>query len=257
MLSIYDSFGYGPPDQERYRLIRRVGFEGVLVWWSDGFGRGAGYRDAPGQARKAGLVVENIHAPVQQQDDLGKDNLEGDAVAACYLQCVADCAALDIPTVVIHLPNDRFPLGELGLKRLLRLYEEAERLGVQVAFENLFNLNNLALALEAAATPRIGFCYDACHHANNPLSEDLLGKYGQRLMALHLHDNGGERHQHQLPFDGPMDWKAIMGQIAQTGYRGPTALEPMNWGYEAMAVEDYLHRAYESALRLDALRRGV
>ena len=36
-------------------------------------------------------------------------------------------------------------------------------------------------------------------------------------MALHLHDNDGARGQHQLPFDGHIDWPAVMKKIAATG----------------------------------------
>lgn len=47
-IGIYDCFGYGPgydvPFPERYRLIKEAGFDCVMLWWSDRFGRGEGYR---------------------------------------------------------------------------------------------------------------------------------------------------------------------------------------------------------------------
>lgn len=78
--------------------------------------------------------------------------------------------------------------------------------------------------------------------------------YGDRLMALHLHDNGGKIGQHQLPFDGKIDWQFVMGKIASTGYKGATALEPINWGYENLTIEEFLGKAYESAKLLDKMR---
>ena len=75
-----------------------------------------------------------------------------------------------------------------------------------------------------------------------------------RLMALHLHDNGGERRQHSLPFDGELDWPSTMEAIAQTGYQGATSLEPMNWGYEALSPEEFLCAAVERARQLASLR---
>lgn len=77
MVSIYDWFGYEVPIRERYKLIKEVRFDAVLLWWSDGFGRGAGYREGVKLARSAGLFIENIHTPVQQQNDLSLDNLAG------------------------------------------------------------------------------------------------------------------------------------------------------------------------------------
>jgi len=69
MITIYDWFGYELPIKERYRLIKEAGFDGVLLWWSNGFGRDYfgqnEYRNGPQIAREAGLFIENIHAPVQ------------------------------------------------------------------------------------------------------------------------------------------------------------------------------------------------
>lgn len=76
-------------------------------------------------------------------------------------------------------------------------------------------------------------------------------------MAIHLHDNGGERQQHQLPFDGKIDWPAVMKEVAMTGYRGATSLEPMNWGYENLSIQEFLSRAYEKARKLETMRAGA
>lgn len=253
MITIYDWFGYELPIKERYKLIKKAGFDGVLLWWSEGFDRND-YRRGPQLARDAGLFLENIHTPIQNQNKLWLDNLEGDALTDCYLQCVADCAEFEIPTMVVHLPNDKYPYNVLGVDRVKRIAEKAEHLGVNVALENLSNFANLSYILEQVDSNRIGFCYDCCHHNNYNLENDLLSMYGSRLMALHLHDNGGSRSQHQLPFDGSIDWAITMKKIAETNYLGPTALEPMNWDYEDLSAEEFLCKAYEKAKRLEALR---
>ena len=49
MIGIYDCFGYGDgyevPFDERYKLIKDAGFDSVMLWWSDKFGRGNGYQE--------------------------------------------------------------------------------------------------------------------------------------------------------------------------------------------------------------------
>lgn len=255
MLGIYNAFGYTLDWQERYHLIKQAGFDSVMLWWSDGFGRGPGYQQDVERARAAGLTVENIHAPVQWQNDLSLDNQAGEDLLALYAQCVRDCAHYQVPAMVVHLPGDRFPLNQLGMDRLKAVIALAERYGVGVAWENIFNTRNLARALEEIPSPQAGFCFDSCHQANDPDASGLLEKYGGRLMALHLHDNGGVRGQHQLPFDGRIDWPAVMGKIAAAGYSGPTSLEPMNWGYEHLTIEEFLRSAAEKAKALDGLRR--
>lgn len=254
MLAIYDSFGYALPDAQRYEMIRQAGFDSVLIWWSDGFGRGPGYRQAPDLARKAGLTVENIHAPVHAQNDLWLDDLSGDSCFRLYLQCITECAERRIPTMVVHLPNDSYRCTSIGLSRVLQLSDTAEFLRVNIAFENVGNVRALSQVMQAADSSRVGLCYDSCHHANYAPETDLLGLYGHRLMALHLHDNGGSKRQHRLPFDGHVDWQQVMRSVSLTGYEGSTALEPMAWDYAALSPDAFLQRAFASAQRLHALR---
>lgn len=254
MISIYDWFGYDVPIRDRYRLIKEAGFDGVLLWWSDGFERGADYRAGADYARNAGLVIENIHTPIQEQDKLSCDNLDGEYLLECYLQCVRDCAEFGIPTMVVHLPDDKYPINELGLERIKRIAAKAEEHEVNVALENVRNIQNVMCALDTIDSVRIGFCYDSCHHENYASGNDLLGKYGSRLMALHLHDNGGVMGQHQLPFDGNICWSGVIEKMTETGYNGATALEPMNWGYESLPIQEFLRKAHEKAKVLENMR---
>lgn len=258
MIGIYDCFGYGTgydvSFEERYRLIKKAGFDCVMLWWSDKFGRGEGYQKDVRFARDAGLLVENIHAPVHEQNSLSLDNLEGKSVFQSYLQGVTDCSKNGIATMVVHLPDDTYPLNDIGMERLRALIFEAENKGIQIAFENLRNLNNLTLVLHTFDSKYVGYCYDSCHHKNYAPNDDLLKCFGKRLMALHLQDNGGRHNQHQLPFDGSIDWTGVMADISRTGYKGATSLEPMNWDYEQLSIQQFLSLAYQKARELDDLR---
>ncbi|TQI69094.1 sugar phosphate isomerase/epimerase family protein [Clostridium sp. KNHs216] len=252
MITIYDWFGYEMSIQERYRSIKQAGFDGVLMWWSEGFGRND-YRSGPRIAREAGLFIENIHTPFQVKENLWLDNLNGESAADCYLQCVADCAEFEIPTMVVHLPDEDNTNSTLVLDIINRIAEKAEQLGVNVALENLWNFTTLAYILEQVDSLRIGFCYDCAHHYRYCPGDDLLSMYGSRLMALHLHDNCGDA-THRLPFDGTIDWSVAMKKITETGYSGPTAIEAMNWGYEDLSEDKFLFEAFERAKRLETLR---
>lgn len=191
MVGIYDCFGYGGsydvPFEERYRLIKRAGFDCVMLWWSDKFGRGRGYQEDVRLAKKAGLEIDNMHTPVHGQNCLSSDNLD----------------------MVLNTFQSKFA----------------------------------------------GYCYDSCHHQNYAPDSDLLNKYGNRLMALHLHDNGGKNNQHQLPFDGNIDWRDVMKKITLTGYQGSTTLEPMNWDYEDLSIQKFLDCAYQKANLLNDMRK--
>lgn len=258
MIGIYDCFGYGlgyeVSFEERYRLIKNAGFDCVMLWWSDKFGRGDGYQKDVQFARNAGLYIENIHTPVHEQNLLSLNNLDGESVFQNYLQCVTDCIQFSIPTMVIHLPSDEYPIDNLGLERLRIVIEEAEKSDIQIAFENLSNIQNLDLVLSSFQSKNVGYCYDSCHHINYVPNDDLLKLYGDRLMALHLQDNGGKYNQHQLPLDGNIDWLTVMRKISLTGYKGATSLEPMNWDYEHLSIQQFLELAYQKARIIDDMR---
>jgi len=253
MFAIYDWFGYELPIKERYRLIKDTGFDGVLLWWSEYLNRGE-YRKGPQMIREAGLFIENIHTPFQVQNSIWLDNLDGEAAIECYLQCVVDCAEFDIPTMVVHLPDDDKPHNELGLARIKKMAEKAEKRNVNIALENLNNYENLSFVLGHIDSKRVGFCYDCCHHYNYYPEKELLSSYGSRMMALHLHDSG-ENHIHQLPFDGRLDWSMIMRDIEEAGYSGSISIEAMNWSYINLSASEFLHRAIESAKKLERLKK--
>lgn len=257
MTGIYDCFGYGPgydvPFKERYELIRAAGFDCVMLWWSDLFGRGEGFEKDADLARDAGLQIENMHAPVHEQNALSQDDEQGKSVLHDYLKCVEDCHTYQIPTVVIHLPDDEFPINDLGFERLNRIVEKAGELNVQIAFENLRNIRNLDAVLSRVTSSHVGYCYDSCHHINFAPDTDLLNLYGNRLKAIHLQDNGGSHNQHQLPFDGNVGWPVVMEELKRAGYSGAITLEPMNWDYTNMDIRDFLKLAQERAKKLEQM----
>ncbi|MCB2361137.1 hypothetical protein [Clostridium estertheticum] len=45
-----------------------------------------------------------------------------------------------------------------------------------------------------------------------------------------------------------------MKKIAETGYSGATAIESMNWDYEDLSAKEFLHKAFERAKKLEALK---
>ena len=249
--TIYDWFGYSIPIKQRYELIKKAGFDGILMWWSSYLERGD-YRKGSEYARETSLFIENIHTPFQVQDDIWSDNLAGEASIDCYMQCVSDCSEFDIPTMVIHLPDDDKPHNLLGLNRIKRLAEKAEMHGVNISFENLNNYENLTYILDNIDSKRVGFCYDVCHHLRYYPQIDLPLIYGSRMTALHLHDYDGISI-HKLPFDGITDWQPIMDKLAQINYNGDIAIEAMNWSYTELTAIDFLYRAYDSTIRLAGL----
>jgi len=256
MLAIFEWLEYDIPAEERLRLIKNAGFDGVMLYWNNDNDERLNKLKC---AEKHGLFIENIHTAADgTANDLVLDNLNGEARFAYLAQCIEDCADYRIPAMVVH-PAEGFdapPVNALALNRIKRLSETAERRGVKIAFENTSAINNLYYILDNVDSLNIGLCYDSGHVNCRTPGIDLLTKYGPRLMSLHLHDNMGyiegkrEEDMHLLPFDGTVDWPELMDSIRRTGYRGAISLEAVGSHYGHMTPEEFLRVAFERAEKL-------
>jgi len=250
------------PFEERYRLIKQAGFDGVYAWWNE---EGMDdYLAQPAMIRATGLYLENIHAETGGSNDFWEDTSAGAAMFEYYLELIDECARCGIPTFVMHVGRGAGylpPMSEVSVTRLRRMIDEAQRRGVNIAIENQCDPVKNERATEVLAmfdSPRFGMCYDSGHGntaKSNGTGQEMLRRFGHRLMALHLHDNDGLGDQHRLPFDGNIDWPALMRQVEALGYRGPTTLE-MGGAYPKLATEEFLRRAYERAVKLHGMRKG-
>lgn len=251
-ISIYSWFGFNIPMEERYRMMKRVGFDTTFIWWGDEYADIDGPKeDHPEIARRNGLHIENVHLPFENANELWIDSLEADAVIKGYTLGIEKCADCNIPTAVLHLTSGNNPpaFSAIGLDRIKRLVELAERKAVNIALENLRKPEYLDFIFSNVQSERLGFCYDSGHENCFTKGTDMLAQYGSKLMALHLHDNDGTYDQHRIPGEGKIDWNLVSRKIKATGYGGAIALEVTNEFSQYRGKEtpeEFLQRAYEA-----------
>ena len=119
------------------------------------------------------------------------------------------------------------PINEAGIARYDALVAHAREKGVKIAFENLRYLENLALLMDRY--PDMGFCWDTGHERCYTPDVRYMPLYGNRTIALHVHDNDFHRDAHTLPFMGAHDWNAITDALADIRYKGEFTLEADNF----------------------------
>ena len=209
---------------------------------------------------KNGITVETLHAPFDKINDMwGKDNEKGDAIMKRLFDSVDKCAKYGIPVTIIHVSSGR-PMPEIsedGIKRYTELFAYAKEKGVRVALENLRYTENLKYFLDRYSEP--GFCWDTGHENCYTDGVAHMELFGERLIALHIHDNRGEKDcdDHMIPFDGSIDFEKAAKFIADSGYDGTIMLEvcrSSNIGgknfYENISDEEYVKKAAEAARRI-------
>ena len=232
--TIVDYFGYPLSPQERMRAIKQAGFDGVILLWADYFD--ADYQEFPKYAEKEGLYVENAHAPYLQSNSIWENTIEGQEYTDQIIRCVQDCSAFQIPTLVLHPINGKtlLPENNIGIDRFKRIIETAEKFGVNIAIENQGNPEYLDLVFRNVKSDRLCFCFDSGHENFYSPDLDLLELYGEKLIALHLHDNNGEEDAHALPFTGHVRRERIANHLRKIHYTGAIALETLNKGFESV-----------------------
>ena len=249
--TIVDYFGYDLPPQARMKAIKQAGFDGVILLWADYFD--ADYRAFPDYAAHEGLYVENAHAPYRQANAIWEDTVAGEAYTEHILGCIRECRSCGIPTLVLHPANGAPSLPEhtVGIDRFKRIIEAAERHSVNIAAENQGSPEHLALVFREIQSDRLLFCFDSGHeHCYSPRI-DFLQLYGDKLAALHLHDNDGKEDAHALPFTGSVDWCYIADHLTRLRYSGAVALETLNRGFEHIQDPvEFLRLALERAKRI-------
>ena len=264
--------GLAATEKEMIRYAAAAGFDACFTNWKPDF-------DAEGLAEeiaKSGLIYQSIHGPFRSVEKLWDEGDEGDAYIDVLLQCLRDCKASDVPIMIVHPIKgmDRHTPSEPGLVRFARLVEEAERLGVKLAFENVEGIEYLHAVMERFGdSSAVGFCWDTGHEMCYNFSEDVMARYGNKLIATHFNDNLGMTDPkevtwlddaHLFPFDGIADWQGIMDRIARDGYDGILTFELTSKSkpgknthdqYAAWTPEEYFRQAYERARRVAALSK--
>ncbi len=275
-LGVNSQFELSPKEQAE--LFRDAGFAGTFL----NYGNGVDDNEVEEFAKvlkENQMVFQSIHAPFGKMADIWGENREKAEIALHELEdCLLCCAKHEVPIMVTHAfigfkdhtPNQR------GIDRLGELVKLAEQKGVRIAFENTEGIEYLDALMEAfKGNKTVGFCWDSGHEMCYNYHQDLLKKYGDRLIATHLNDNLGIKDSdgkitwhddlHLLPFDGIADWKNVAHRLNTVGFDGILTFELNRYSkpnrhendkYKLLPIEIYVAEAYARACKVAALLDG-
>lgn len=236
-----------------FSAFRCAGFSAVH-WCHDWIGEPVFYSDAFAEqvrqlAAHNSLRVADVHG-FGGTDPTGITCTD-ELFLALNINRAEFAARLGADILVMHLPvrniesKDSAIPDSIAILKALR--PACGDLGVRLAVENLPWPSHTYAFFEALFDEfdedYLGFCYDS-GHAILTGQADLVVRYGDRLIATHLHDNDGSDDQHRLPGKGKADWPMIVNAIKQAGYSGTVNLElhlPAD-----MALEEFCRQAYKT-----------
>jgi len=254
-------YDYSTPFEKCVAFADYAGFEVVSLGMNTSY---SGYPTSEGRAnirrilQERGMSLNNIHdgnGALASTDEECRTKAATDALVA-----MEAAAELGAGMTVHHLGGtSREPANipkeiEQVRRSVEALLPRAQKLGITLAFENGTNENYMACFREVMSQyddPLIGFCYDTSHDrlwCGGTL--ETLEQFGSRLATLHVSDNRGERDDHQLPWEGIIDWSQFVRVLAQTGYEGDMLIEPVVERSQFKDLGEFTREAQARAERL-------
>lgn len=231
--------------------IKKAGFKNVFIeWYNDDLTLQKNILD---YVRKQNLNIIFAHLGYQRPNVLWNHGIEGDIETERYINDIKQCKENGIDLVVIHptFQYEKQEKNEIGINRIKKILKEAEELDVKVAFENVELSGYLEYILSNIESENLGICFDVGHYHLFYNDEFNTEKFKNRTWMIHLHDNYGKTDEHNLPFDGNVNWEKAISQICELNYKGYVVIESgRNIMYKNLSFEEYYNLAYERGKKL-------
>ncbi|MBE5731801.1 MAG: sugar phosphate isomerase/epimerase [Clostridiales bacterium] len=216
------------------------------------------------KADKLGLECEFIHAPFKGINYMWTPGLDYLPVFDGMKESIDTASECGIKTIITHVSSgwNAPQVCDMGLARYDAIVEYAMRKNVNVAFENLRKLGNLACLMDRYENVKnVTFCYDCGHEHCYTAIVPFLDFYGKKLTCTHIHDNHGrdwnnplaDGDEHLLPFDGTVDYKVMMDKLNKAQYSGSLMLEVFNAKYQHMTPDEFVADCYARIKKISQL----
>ena len=211
----------------------------------------------------AGLKISQAHAPFPCYS--AKDPDLFPYMLGVYQRMIQVCQHYKVPRVVVHGisqsrtdPHTAAQIEELNWQ----LYESMipalrQCPDVTVCLENLFSgegglceghcsdaheaVRFIDTLNEKAGRQAFGLCLDTGHlHLLHKNFRTYIATLGDRIVALHIHDNDGNADRHMAPLTGTVPWKHFLDGLKEIGYCGDLSFETFAQSRAALFMDEEL-----------------
>lgn len=189
-------------------------------------------------AKAHGVTISSIHLPFSPFSMIDGTDPEKELFTVKLQTMIMEAAAKSgIKIAVIHpsgepyQDEERAERLEQGCKVIAQLAENAKKLGMQLALENLPRTclcrthDEMQYFLERI--PDLKVCFDMNHNLSED-NADYIRAVGDKIITLHVSDYDFIDERHWLPGKGKVDWKKMIEVLEEVGYNGRFLYE-INW----------------------------
>lgn len=218
---------------DRFKLAVDVGFNLMEVRSLQDDAEAAKIKDA---ADKAGLrihsVMNGIHwryplsSPIASEVEV---SMAGMRRSLRQAKLYGAGAVLLVPAVVRD-DTTYEQAWERSSKQIRILIPEAEKLGITIAVEEVWNKFLLTARdfnqfIDQFESPVVQAYFDVGNIVHYGVPQHWIRQLGKRIVRVHLKDYIRQTRQFVNLGDGDVNWPAVRGALADIGYTGPATLE--------------------------------
>lgn len=181
-------------------------------------------------AKAHGVNITSVHLPFAPFSVIdGTDSGNVAFVIKIQTMIMEAAAKAGIKIAVIHpsgepyKDEERSDRLETGCKVIAALTENAKKLGMQLALENLPRTclcrDHKEMLYFLERIPDLKVCFDMNHNLSED-NEDYIRAVGDKIITLHVSDYDFIDERHWLPCRGKVDWKRMVEVLEKVGYNG-------------------------------------
>jgi len=86
------------------------------------------------------------------------------------------------------------------------------------------SLDEVFWIIDRINKPNVGINFDTNHQYPAAAIPDLIRRAGGLILSVHFSDQD-DVERHWLPFEGKIDWEAVLTALTDIGYSGPLVYE--------------------------------
>jgi sugar phosphate isomerase/epimerase len=227
--------------------ISQCGIPSIEIFCASGhfsYGSQQTVRELAGALEENRLALHSLHSPTERDAALGRQS--GVPISISELERVRRLDAVDevkralevaerIPFkyLVQHMGQGRDTADprkfDAAFNSLEHLAIFAKQRGVTIALENtpdeLGSPDSLLQFLKETHLKDLRLCFDVGHAHVDRNVAGAFEMMHERIVTTHVHDNHGEKDEHLLPYEGTIDWGALLGMISGATQELPIVLE--------------------------------
>ncbi len=247
----YGMIGAGKTVQEKFELIKKLGFHGVEIDSPTGLN----LKEANEAQAATGMKIHGVIDAVHWQDTLSHQDEKVRAKGlAALLQALEDAKTVGADTVllvpgVVNKDVTYEQCYERSQAEVKKAIPTAEKLGVKIAIETVWNNfitkpEQMISFVDDLKSPAVGAYFDCSNMVKYGVSSgDWIRKLGKRLLKFDFKGysltKAKEAKNEWKGFDakigeGDENWPDVLNALAEVGYAGGWATAEVGGGGEAV-----------------------